>query len=123
MEIKLKRAYDPTEPSDGTRILVDRLWPRGVTKEALHLDLWVKEVAPSDSLRTWFAHDPKKWNEFQKRYFKELSAHEDALGPIRKALKGRIVTFVFGAKDVEHNNAVCLRAFLLKPQGVEHHRK
>lgn len=112
MEIRVKRAYDPVEPSDGTRILVDRLWPRGVTKEALHVDLWLKEIAPSDSLRTWFAHDPKKWKKFQDKYFKELMAHEKGLEPIRKALKVGTVTLVFGAKDVEHNNAVCLKEYL-----------
>ena len=118
MEIKLKRAYDAAEPSDGTRILVDRLWPRGVTKEKLHLALWAKEIAPSDTLRTWFAHDPTKWKQFQEKYFKELSAHEKALEPIRKALKSGTVTLVFGARDVEHNNAVCLKAFLERKKHV-----
>ena len=114
MEIRLKRAYDPVAASDGMRILVDRLWPRGVTKEALHLDLWMKEIAPSDSLRTWFGHDPTRWVRFQEKYFEELCVHEEALEPIREALKCGAVTLVFGAKDTEHNNAVCLKGFLEK---------
>jgi uncharacterized protein YeaO (DUF488 family) len=85
-----------------------------VTKEALHVDLWLREIAPSDSLRTWFAHDPKKWEQFKEKYFKELRAHKEALEPIRTALKGGAVTLVFGAKDTEHNNAVCLKAFLAR---------
>ena len=123
MEIKLKRAYGSAEPSDGTRILVDRLWPRGVTKEALHVDLWLKEIAPSDSLRTWFSHDPKKWERFKEKYFKELLAHENALEPIRKALKSGNITLVFGAKDEEHNNAVCLKAFLEGSRGESRQKR
>jgi uncharacterized protein YeaO (DUF488 family) len=107
---KLKRAYEKAEAADGARYLVDRLWPRGVTKASLKLDDWLKEVAPSDSLRHWFNHDPEKWNEFRKRYFAELDAKPDAWLPLA-ARKG-VVTLVYGAHDSEHNNAVALAEYL-----------
>jgi uncharacterized protein YeaO (DUF488 family) len=110
--IKVKRAYDPPESDDGTRFLVDRLWPRGVKKEDLHLDGWLKDVAPSDDLRRWFSHDPAKWEEFQRRYFAELDGKPDALRPIRDAARQGNVTLLYSARDVEHNNAVALRAYL-----------
>ncbi|MAM36929.1 MAG: DUF488 domain-containing protein [Paracoccus sp. (in: a-proteobacteria)] len=111
-QIWLKRAYEAPAPSDGQRILVDRLWPRGVSKEELHLDDWMKEIAPSDALRDWFGHDPAKWKEFQTRYAKELDKNGDAVAPLKQRLdKGR-VTLVFAAKDEAHNNAVALKAYL-----------
>ena len=112
MTIKLKRAYDPVSLSDGTRILVDRLWPRGMKKEALHLSLWLKEAGPSNDLRKWFSHAVEKWDQFQERYFHELNAHQAVLLPLLQALQKGDVTLVYGAKDTEHNNAVCLKKYL-----------
>ena len=112
MEIKIKRVYDPAESSDGTRILVDRLWPRGIAKESLRLDLWVKEVAPSSELRKWFSHASEKWEEFQKRYCEELDANQGALEPILKALHKGTVTLLYSSKEIVHNNAVCLKHYL-----------
>lgn len=111
--IQLKRAYDPPASSDGTRILVDRLWPRGVSKEALELDDWMKDIAPSTELRHWFGHDPSRWNEFCRKYAIELRAHQTQLIDLRsRAHLGRI-TFVYSAHDELHNNAVVLREFIL----------
>ena len=110
--ITIKRAYDPPSSSDGTRVLVDRLWPRGISKEKLKLDMWLKEVAPSATLRQWFSHDPERWTEFQRRYIDELKHNADVWKPISKAAHGHRVTLVFGSKDMEHNNAVVLQKFL-----------
>ena len=110
--IKVKRVYDPVEPDDGRRFLVDRLWPRGVKKEALRMDGWLREVAPSDRLRRWFGHDPKKWEEFRRRYFAELEAHPEAWQPLREAARAGNVTLLFSARDTSYNNAVALREFL-----------
>ncbi len=111
--IKLKRVYEKPGPGDGCRILVDRLWPRGVSKAAAKLDLWLKEVAPSDSLRQWFAHDPAKWEEFQKRYAAELEGKAGLLRTIRDLeRKEGTVTLLFGAKDPERNQAVALKRLL-----------
>lgn len=111
--LQLKRAYAPAEPSDGMRILVDRLWPRGVSKERADLTEWMKEIAPSTGLRQWFGHEPTRWPEFQRRYRAELAGHQQALNQIRAlALKGR-VTLVYGARDEVHNDAVVLRQVLL----------
>jgi uncharacterized protein YeaO (DUF488 family) len=113
--IRLKRAYDDPASDDGVRILVDRLWPRGIKKEDLALDAWAKEVAPSNELRKWFGHDPRRWPEFKKRYRSELKKTQ-AAETIRKVLVGkkrvRTVTLLYGAKDREHNQAVVLRDFL-----------
>ena len=110
--IRLKRAYEPALPSDGWRVLVERLWPRGLSKAKLRLDDWNKEVAPSAELRRWFGHDPIRWTEFRRRYFEELRANEDAWRPLlADARRGR-VTLVYAARDVEHNGAVALKAFL-----------
>lgn len=110
--IVLKRAYEKPARGDGFRILVDRLWPRGVSKDELHLDAWAKTLAPSTELREWFAHDPKKWTEFRKRYRAELTAI-DATKTIRELLnsakRAKTITLVYGAKDQEHNEAVVLR--------------
>jgi uncharacterized protein YeaO (DUF488 family) len=110
--ITIKRAYDPPSPSDGTRVLVDGLWPRGISKDKLKLDMWIKEVAPSATLRKWFSHDPERWTEFRRRYTEELKHNADGWKPIAEAAQTNHVTLVFGSKDVEHNNAVVLQRFL-----------
>lgn len=117
MTIKVKRIYDEPKKSDGFRILVDRLWPRGIKKEQAAIDLWLKEIAPSDVLRKWFDHDPKKWPAFQKRYAKELTAKPECVDIIKKAAKQKTVTLLFGTKEVEHNNAIALRHFI---ESIEH---
>jgi uncharacterized protein YeaO (DUF488 family) len=111
--IKIKRAYQPAKESDGFRILVDRLWPRGVSKVKAKLDLWMKDIAPSNNLRKWFAHDPIRWDEFQSRYNEELKDKTEFLKQIKELEKSNLtVTLVYGAKDEEHNNAVVLRDIL-----------
>ncbi len=107
-----RRAYDEPGQTDGQRILVDRVWPRGVSKEDLKLDDWLKEIAPSDDLRQWFDHDPDKWDEFRSRYAKELQDATDAVQELRDRLAEGRVTLVYGAKDEEHNNAVALKDWL-----------
>lgn len=111
-EIKVKRAYDPPAKEDGTRILVDRLWPRGVTKEKLKLDQWLKEVAPSSELRKAFHHDPAKWDHFKKEYLAELKENPEVVQSILEALKKGSVTLIYGARDTEHNHALILKNFL-----------
>ncbi len=112
MSIGLKRAYDPPAGSDGYRALVDRVWPRGITKDALRLDAWLRDLAPSTALRKWFAHDPKKWEKFRDRYFAELDGQGPAIEELaRRAGAGR-VTLVFAARDSERNNAVALKDYL-----------
>lgn len=112
MTLKIKRVYEKAEKSDGKRILVDRLWPRGIKKEAI--DLWLKDVAPSDELRNWFHHEEPKWAAFEKKYVKELSANKDAVAELRAAVKSETATLLYGAKDEEHNQAVVLLEFLKK---------
>ena len=111
MTVALKRAYEAASDSDGTRVLVDRLWPRGVTKAKARIDVWLKDVAPSTQLRKWFGHDPDKWTEFQRRYRAELKGSE-ALAELRKLAREGHVTLVYGAKDEEHNDAVVLAKLL-----------
>lgn len=112
MAIALKRIYEPATPRDGYRVLVDRLWPRGVSKTKAAVELWLREVAPSTALRTWFQHDPVRWPEFRARYQAELRGHSRVLGPlIAKAKKGRL-TLLYSARDERHNQAVVLKAFL-----------
>ncbi|HSD64755.1 MAG TPA: DUF488 family protein [Ignavibacteriaceae bacterium] len=111
--VKVKRAYDKYEKADGTRILVDRLWPRGVKKEKAKIDDWEKDVAPSDALRKWFDHDPQKWIEFKKKYFKELKDKKKLLIKMVDRNKTNL-TLVYAAKDNEHNNAVALKEYLEK---------
>jgi uncharacterized protein YeaO (DUF488 family) len=115
--LKLKRVYEPWAQSDGTRFLVDRLWPRGLTKARAHVDVWLKEIAPSTELRTWFGHDPDKWTEFQKRYRAELEANGNAVSNILDAANDGIVTLVYAAKDEKHNEAVVLKDYL---EGLRH---
>ena len=113
-QLRLKRAYEPAAPNDGVRILVDRLWPRGVSKAKAQLDDWMKEIAPSAELRQWFGHDPARWGEFQQRYRAELQQHDELLEQIRALSSKGVVTLVYGARDEEHNDAVVLRAVLLE---------
>ena len=110
--VRIKRVYAAAAPEDGFRILVDRLWPRGLKKEEAAIDEWMKEVAPSDALRTWFSHDPAKWQEFKKRYSEELSDKAAPVERLRKKIKVEPVTLLYSAKDEEHNNALILREFL-----------
>lgn len=114
MNIRIKRAYETAAADDGNRFLVDRLWPRGINKKALALTAWLKDIAPSDALRRWFAHDVLKWDEFCRRYETELKSHPEALRPLKEALKRGPVTLVYSARDEEHNQAVVLREFLRK---------
>ncbi|MGE3108962.1 MAG: DUF488 domain-containing protein [Vicinamibacterales bacterium] len=115
--IHVKRAYEKPSRKDGLRILVERLWPRGLTKARAALDLWVKEVAPSPALRKWFSHDPAKWKQFEQRYWKELRGNPDAVDLLRRHIRKRTVTFVYAARDEEHNGAVALKAFLERRKG------
>lgn len=110
--LELKRAYDPVSKDDGMRILVERLWPRGLSKSKLHLDAWLKDVGPTTSLRRWFSHDPDKWLQFRARYFRELDSRPESWRPILSAARGRTVTLVYSSHDREHNNAVALKEFL-----------
>lgn len=112
--LKVKRVYEKAESSDGTRFLVERLWPRGMKKEALKMKAWLKDVAPSAELRNWFGHDPLKWDEFQKRYQAELKVNPAAWNPILQAAKQGDVTLLYSAHDMEHNNALALKRFLDK---------
>lgn len=112
MSIKVKRIYESAADNDGTRVLVDRLWPRGVKKEDAALDDWVKELGPSTELRQWFDHDADKWSEFQRRYKAELKSQEDLWKPLLQRARKHRVTLLFGARDEAHNNAVALKAFL-----------
>ena len=114
--IALKRAYEEADANDGTRVLVDRLWPRGLSKERARVDAWLKEVAPSDELRQWFGHDPDKFAEFRKRYEAELASEsgKEAMTKLRELVKRGHVTLLFAARDMEHNNAVVLRDVLMK---------
>lgn len=120
----LKRAYEKARPEDGSRFLVDRLWPRGVKKADLRIDAWIKDAAPSDALRRWFGHDPGKWADFRRRYFAELNSHPEAWEQIRTAARHGRVTLVYSAQDTEHNNAVALKEYLdahmSRKQGTSH---
>ena len=114
LDIKLKRVYEPKSPSDGARILIDRLWPRGVTKKVAALDRWYRDLAPSTELRKWFGHDVDRWSEFRRRYVAELKEYREQLDELRRlARKGR-VTLIFGARDEKHNDAVVLKSVLLR---------
>lgn len=115
--IRLKRAYEAASKADGERVLVERLWPRGLTKERAAVDLWLKDVAPSPELRTWFAHDPAKWDEFEQRYWKELAGRQEAVDMLRRKAKAGTVTLVYAARDEEHNGALALKEFLEKRPG------
>jgi uncharacterized protein YeaO (DUF488 family) len=110
--IRLKRVYADPSPQDGLRVLVDRLWPRGLTKERAAVDLWLKDVAPSTELRQWFGHDPAKWKGFQARYRKELRENNDSFSLLKQKCKGHTVTLLYGARDEEHNEAMVLKVIL-----------
>lgn len=115
--IQLKRAYEPPAAGDGQRLLVDGLWPRGVSREDLQAEAWLKALAPSTALRKWFGHEPARWKGFRERYFAELDANPEALAQLRDYLAGGPVTLLYGARDEEHNNAVALRDYLLHGLG------
>ncbi len=110
--VAVKRAYEPPSAKDGKRFLVDRLWPRGITKEKLRIEAWLKDAAPSNELRRKYHHDPAKWTEFRRAYFAELDANPDAWKPLAAAAKNGRVTLIYGARDEEHNNAVALKEYL-----------
>jgi uncharacterized protein YeaO (DUF488 family) len=110
--LRIKRIYDSASSEDGKRILIDRLWPRGMKKEEATIDEWLKDIAPSDELRKWFSHDPSKYREFKKRYIKELEKKSDLLQRIKNEAKKETVTLLFSAKDAEHNNATVLKEVL-----------
>ncbi len=110
--VKLKRIYDEPAADDGKRILVDRLWPRGISKDKARIDEWLKEIAPSDELRKWFGHDPARWEEFRERYRQELEAKAELVAGLRELAAEGTVTLLFAAKDEEHNNAVVLKEML-----------
>jgi uncharacterized protein YeaO (DUF488 family) len=110
--IHVKRAYEKPSRQDGFRVLVDRLWPRGLSKDRAAIDLWLKDVAPSTELRQWFGHDPDRWREFQRRYQAELKQHPDALKQLRARAREGTITLVYGARDEEHNNAQVLKRVL-----------
>jgi uncharacterized protein YeaO (DUF488 family) len=112
MEIRIKRIYEPYAPSDGYRILVDRLWPRGIKKTEAHIDLWLKEIAPSTKLRKWFAHIPSKWPKFREKYREELKDNETLGQLLETAGTHHVITLLYGAKDEEHNDAVVLKEYL-----------
>ena len=112
--IKLKRAYEKPSTTDGERILVERLWPRGMTKQAARVDLWLKEIAPSAELRKWFAHDTDKWAEFCKRYRSELKQKTEMIDLLKRKAEATTVTFVYSARDTEHNSALLLKQFVEK---------
>jgi uncharacterized protein YeaO (DUF488 family) len=114
MTLRSKRVYEKAERSDGYRVLVDRLWPRGVSKERARIDEWARELAPSSDLRIWFGHDPDKFDEFRRRYRVELRAHADKLADLRRRARGDRVTLVYGARDTQHNDAVVLVELLRK---------
>jgi len=110
--IKIKRVYDPISADDGKRILVDRLWPRGIKKEKAHIDEWLKEISPSNELRKWYSHDPAKWAEFKKRYKQEIAGETEPLKKIKAEARKQTVTLLFSSKELERNNAVALKEML-----------
>ena len=112
MNVRIKRVYEPRNAQDGKRILVDRLWPRGLSKEKAGIDLWLKEIAPTTELRKWFSHDPDRWVQFQNRYRAELKKNADSVAVLKREAEDGPVTLLFGAKDEEHNEAVVLRSIL-----------
>ncbi|WHZ29954.1 MAG: DUF488 family protein [Nitrospira sp.] len=115
-KILVKRVYEPAAKSDGFRVLVDRLWPRGLSKEDAEIDLWLRDIGPSTALRKWFNHDPARWVEFQRRYHTELKTKRELLGELKAHAKKGSVTLLYSAKDEQHNQAVALRSFLSKRQ-------
>jgi uncharacterized protein YeaO (DUF488 family) len=121
VDIKTKRVYAEADPNDGSRVLVDRVWPRGLKKERVAADLWLKEVAPSTSLRKWFGHDPAKWEEFKDRYFSELHDQPEAVAKLLEQAEKGHLTLLYSARDTEHNQAVALREYLLARSAKQAH--
>ena len=117
--IRTKRVYEPPAPQDGTRFLVERLWPRGIKKEELDAKAWLREVAPSTELRQWFAHDPNKWSEFKRKYYAELNKEPQAWQPILEAAREGSVTLLYSARDTAHNSAMALKVYLEGKRGPE----
>jgi len=113
MRVSIKRVYEPTAGDDGRRILVDRLWPRGLSKEEAGADLWLKEIAPSAGLRKWFGHDPEKWTEFRRRYRAELDSNDEAVRSLKDAIGKGPATLLYGARDERHNHAIVIRHLLI----------
>ena len=118
MPIRIKRVYEKPEADDGVRILVDRLWPRGLTKEVASIDLWPKKLSPSIKLRRWYNHEPTRWQEFKRRYFAELSSNPEAVSMLREHIGTNPVTFLFSSKEIKLNNAVALKEYVLSLQGA-----
>ena len=118
--VRLKRAYEPAAPEDGVRVLIDRLWPRGLRKADAAIDRWMKDIAPSTELRRWFGHDPERWSAFHRRYTEELEQQAAAVDELRELARGSRVTLVFSAHDEAHNDAIVLREVLLKPRNSKH---
>jgi uncharacterized protein YeaO (DUF488 family) len=114
MSIRIKRIYDPPSPQDGFRILVDRLWPRGLSKEKAKVDLWLREISPSNELRKWYGHDPEKWGEFKRRYYEEIGSQQEPLELLLKKAKQGTITLLYGSKEEKLNNAVALKEYLEK---------
>jgi uncharacterized protein YeaO (DUF488 family) len=112
VSIRLKRVYDKPANADGRRVLVDRIWPRGLTKQEVRIDEWLKEFAPSTKLRKWFGHDPARWKDFKKRYAAELDEHREQVERLARESRKRTVTLLFGTKDIDHNNAVALKEYI-----------
>lgn len=110
--LRVRRIHDRPERADGTRVLVDRVWPRGIRKADAAIDHWFRDIAPSTALRKWFGHDPQRWDAFRERYFAELDAQPERVAELRRLARGRTVTLLFAARDTEHNNAVALRQYL-----------
>lgn len=117
--IRIKRAYEPAAPEDGARILIDRLWPRGVKKETLALAEWDKDLSPSNELRQWYGHEPSRWDEFRRRYAAELRAHADRFDALRERAREGVITLVYSSHEEHLNNAVAMREFLLSPHGID----
>jgi len=117
MTIRIKRVYDAPAAEDGVRLLVDRIWPRGMAKEAAAVDEWLREAAPSPALRKWFAHDPRHWREFQQRYFRELDERPEVVARLRELMSSRALTLLYGARNPDLNNAVALRHYLKRLPG------
>ena len=120
MDVRLKRVYDSPSADDGYRVLVDRLWPRGISRGRAHLDAWEKDLAPSEDLRTWFAHEPSRFDEFRRRYVEELRQHRATIADLRRHAREGVLTLVYGAKDTEHNDAVVLADVIRR--GMRHPR-
>jgi len=112
MKLNTKRVYESSSVDDGFRVLVDRLWPRGLSKEKAGIDLWMKEIAPSSELRKWYNHDPGKWKEFKKKYFRELNSNKELLNPLIEKIRGSDVTLLFSSKEERYNNAVALKEYI-----------